>query len=228
MRRSTPSKVCSHVDRGRCCMSSGPFVGCSGGHCARSSRCDGKPSLRSWRPSSVTGSRSYHLPTPRAPSPSTPPCASRPAPTRGSPPPYRRMLKAMWYANAGMFAASPAVDLDHVGGVGVPEQQRALQTVVRLRPGMVARVEPLLRLNVERARVHAMRADVAPHRLGDAVLGRPRRVAGVGARDHARVLLDAVERLPVMAGPGFLVAGPAFGLENGHGGGSFRPGPAQA
>ena len=92
-------------------MSSGPFVLPTGGHAARSSRCDGNPSLRSWAPLSITASRGYqrHSPCSRLE------IACLNSSVCISPGTHQRisqvsspMLHAWWKAKAGMLAASPA------------------------------------------------------------------------------------------------------------------------
>src|SRR5262249_46896657 len=109
-------------------------------------------------------------------------------------------------------------DLDHVRGVRVREVERALEDVVGLRVRVVARVEPAAGLDVEGAAVDALRPDVDPRRGAVSGNGRPRRVRGVRPGDHRRVLLDPVERLPVVPRADRFVAGVLdLGLGGGHG-----------
>ena len=136
LRRSVPSKVCSHVGRGRCCMSSGPFVGRSGGHspdhrdATGNPRCDHAARSASPDPAHTTS------PSPHATSASTPRCASRPEPTTGSPPRYPAVERDVVRKRRDVRTI-PSLDLDHVSRIRIPKQQRPTQPVVRLRPRMV-------------------------------------------------------------------------------------------
>src|ERR1700733_12301457 len=112
--------------------------------------------------------------------------------------------------------AVPRVDLDHVRCVGIAEQQSPSQSVVRFGPRMITGVEPLLRLYVESPRIHPQCAHVTPYWLSDAVIRRPGRVRRLGTCNHARVLLDTVERLPMMGGPSRLITSIPLTIKNRH------------
>ena len=117
--------VCSHVERGRCCMSSGPFVARAGGHSRGRRGATGTPRCGRACRSASPARRSYHCPR-RAlvgSSASTRRCASHPGPTRGSRPRVLADVVGDVVGERRDVRRIARLDLDHVGRVRIAESR---------------------------------------------------------------------------------------------------------